>query len=81
MGFLGEGNTMTWDAVELVISYIKEHGILQVIEIMKEMEKDGVRPHLWGDEVRTAFFNWFQRMFSDDFCSWRCFLLLETFTF
>ena len=51
MGFLGDGNTLTWNEVESVLEYIKEHGIIQFLEIMKRMGNDGERSHLWGDEV------------------------------
>eukprot|EP01127_Copromyxa_protea_P000678 TRINITY_DN10581_c0_g1_i1.p1 TRINITY_DN10581_c0_g1~~TRINITY_DN10581_c0_g1_i1.p1 ORF type:complete len:614 (-),score=139.19 TRINITY_DN10581_c0_g1_i1:23-1864(-) len=51
MGFLGEGNTLTWEEVEKIVPYIKEHGVLQFIEIWKKMQEDPTRPHLWGDEV------------------------------
>jgi hypothetical protein len=53
MGFLGEGNTMTWEEVAVVAPYIREHGILQFIELWKVMQQDPKRNHLWGDEVCT----------------------------
>jgi len=51
MGFLAEGNPLKWtDSLEFV-EYVKKHGVVQFLNILRACKKKQYPEFLWGDEV------------------------------
>lgn len=56
MGQLTEGHALTWKETKKLAQHVKEHGILQFINLYKK-HKDRQDDELkWGDEVGSAYF-------------------------
>lgn len=51
MGFLSQGDTLTWDKAQKVADYIREHGIEQFLNLLHNFKDRNNDPFLWGDEV------------------------------
>ena len=61
MGFLTEGRTLPWEEISQDIKdYIKEHGVIQFINIYRQNKDFIAKSFKWGDEVcllaRKCFF-------------------------
>ncbi|EFA85843.1 glutamate-cysteine ligase [Heterostelium album PN500] len=57
MGFIAEGNTLVWEDAQKYAEYIRQHGIIQLINIWnanKDRMNDGFK---WGDEVEYILLN------------------------
>lgn len=53
MGLLTQGTPLTWEEAKKYADHVREHGIIQFLNIynkVKERQKDVLK---WGDEVRT----------------------------
>jgi glutamate--cysteine ligase catalytic subunit len=51
MGFLTDGKTLDWEQAQEHLAYIKEHGIIQFLNIYKKFKDRQDNVLLWGDEV------------------------------
>ncbi|EGC38811.1 hypothetical protein DICPUDRAFT_96768 [Dictyostelium purpureum] len=51
MGFIAEGNTLAWEDAEQHANYIREHGIIQLLNILKSNKDRHGDDFKWGDEV------------------------------
>jgi glutamate--cysteine ligase catalytic subunit len=51
MGFLTDGKTLDWPQAQKHLTYIKEHGIIQFLNIYKKFKDRQDNLLLWGDEV------------------------------
>ncbi len=51
MGYLAEGTTLNWPEAAKVAQYIREHGILQLINIYEKYKNRKNDKLQWGDEV------------------------------
>lgn len=55
MGFLTEGDTLPWEEAKKWANYIREHGIVQFLNIYRRNRSRTNENLLWGDEVRLLF--------------------------
>ena len=53
MGFLTEGDTLPWEEAKKWADYIREHGIIQFLNIYRRNRSRTNETLLWGDEVRA----------------------------
>lgn len=54
MGLLSQGSPLNWEETKKVANHIRQHGIIQFLNIynkVKERQKDVLK---WGDEVRNG---------------------------
>ncbi|KAF2073777.1 hypothetical protein CYY_004911 [Polysphondylium violaceum] len=51
MGFIAEGNTLVWEDAEQYAQYVKDHGIIQFLNIYNANKDRFADQFKWGDEV------------------------------
>ncbi|KYQ93916.1 glutamate-cysteine ligase [Tieghemostelium lacteum] len=51
MGFIAEGNTLNWEDAKKFANYIREHGIIQFLNIYNANKDRSGDQFKWGDEV------------------------------
>jgi glutamate--cysteine ligase catalytic subunit len=51
MGFLTDGNTLSWEEVKKVREYIRKHGILQFLAIYEKTKNRSNDCLKFGDEI------------------------------
>jgi glutamate--cysteine ligase catalytic subunit len=51
MGYLTDGTPMAWEDALPVLRYVREHGVVQFINIFNRSKGRANDPFLWGDEV------------------------------
>ena len=51
MGLLSEGAPMPWDETAKYVDHVREHGVLQFINLYQRLESKCGDVLKWGDEV------------------------------
>lgn len=51
MGQLTEGKVLTWEEIKKIKEYVREHGIIQFINLYKRCKDKQDNDFKWGDEV------------------------------
>ena len=54
MGFMAEGDTLSWSEAQRVLEYVKTHGIAQFLAIYRAKQAHTNAKLLWGDEVEVS---------------------------
>ncbi|KAN0047778.1 hypothetical protein ACTA71_002164 [Dictyostelium dimigraforme] len=57
MGFIAEGNTLAWEDSIKYLEYIREHGVIQLLNIIKNNKDRVTEDFKWGDEVEYILIN------------------------
>lgn len=51
MGQLAEGKVLTWEEIKTIAKYVREHGIIQFVNLYKKYKDRRDDDFKWGDEV------------------------------
>ncbi len=65
MGFLTDGETYTWDELKPHIKYVKEHGIIQFLNVYNKLKDRSADTLKWGDEASACSKIAHSRSFAD----------------
>jgi glutamate--cysteine ligase catalytic subunit len=55
MGLLTEGSPLSWEETKALADHVRQHGVVQFINLYKRLRDRQGDVLKWGDEVRSNF--------------------------
>jgi glutamate--cysteine ligase catalytic subunit len=55
MGLLTEGSPLSWEETKALADHVRQHGVVQFINLYKRLRDRQGDVLKWGDEVRSTF--------------------------
>jgi glutamate--cysteine ligase catalytic subunit len=55
MGLLTEGSPLSWEETKALADHVRQHGVVQFINLYKRLRDRQGDVLKWGDEVRSSF--------------------------